>query len=317
MQEFYFMKNYFQLSILILYFVSASFISFLGGQTPEIKSFPEKPMVVVIPSYNNRVWFVRNLNSVLSQNYSNYRVIYLNDCSKDGTGQAIELYLKKNNINFRAVHFDDSFSTDISTITQNFVELINKENYYFTLVHNINRCGALENLYRAIYSCADQEIVVTLDGDDWFYDSDALAVLNRTYSSGNVWLTHGSFMEFPFGHVAWSEPIPENIISKNAFREFKCASHLRTFYAWLFKKIKLEDLLYNGKFFPMTWDMAMMYPMIEMAGERHAFISTLNYVYNMANPINDNKVDNQGLQVYLDRYIRKMPRYQRLNETEL
>ena len=90
-------------------------------------------------------------------------------------------------------------------------------------------------------------------------------------------------------------------------------SHLRTFYAWIFKKIALEDLLYEGKFFTMTGDMAIMLPILEMAGERHLFISEPIYIYNMTNPINHGKV-NAELQRALDRYIRSMPPYQRLEK---
>ena len=45
----------------------------------------EKPIVVVIPSYNNERWVENNLTSVFKQNYQNYRVIYVDDCSTDNT----------------------------------------------------------------------------------------------------------------------------------------------------------------------------------------------------------------------------------------
>jgi hypothetical protein len=51
--------------------------------------------------------------------------------------------------------------------------------------------------------------------------------------------------------------------------------------------------------------------MIEMAGERHAFIPNIMYVYNIANPVNDNKVNPQ-LQRDLEARIRSMPPYERL-----
>src|SRR3990170_5070953 len=45
----------------------------------------EKRMVIVIPSYNNGEWCLRNLISAFSQNYTNYRIIYIDDCSTDNT----------------------------------------------------------------------------------------------------------------------------------------------------------------------------------------------------------------------------------------
>ena len=61
----------------------------------------------------------------------------------------------------------------------------------------------------------------------------------------------------------------------------------------------------------MTGDMAIMYPLLEMAAERHLFINHVNYIYNIANSLNENKV-NAALQNRLDAYIRSMPPYQRL-----
>lgn len=58
----------------------------------------------------------------------------------------------------------------------------------------------------------------------------------------------------------------------------------------------------------MTWDMAMMFPMLEMSGHRSKFISEFLYTYNLSNPINDHKV-NQKLQQKLDRLIRGMTKY--------
>jgi glycosyltransferase involved in cell wall biosynthesis len=253
---------------------------FLTAHTSE-----EKPIVVLTTTYNNRKWAKKNVSSIFKQDYSNYRVIYIDDASQDGTADLVEKWVNKQ-----------------------------KKKPRFELIRNRERAGALANIYRAICDhCSDEEIVVSLDGDDWFYDTKVLKKINQAYSAREVWLTHGTLLEFPAGTTGWSLPIPPDIVARNAFRSYRCPSHLRTFYAWLFKRIRLEDLQHKGEFFSMTWDQAMMFPMIEMAGERHAFISEINYVYNMSNPLNDNKVDPQ-LQRDLEALIRTMPPYQRLNK---
>src|SRR5437868_3721405 len=66
--------------------------------------YPEKNMVIIIPSYNNCKWYERNLQSALSQNYTNFRVIYTDDCSTDGTGGLVEQYLLENDVD-KKVHF--------------------------------------------------------------------------------------------------------------------------------------------------------------------------------------------------------------------
>lgn len=251
------------------------------------ESLPEKPLVVLITSYNNQDFVEKNLRSVFQQNYSNYRVIYIDDCSSDKTQKILESLLKE----------------------------FPKRNQ-FTFIRNPKRIGSLANIYYGVNSCRDDEIIVSLDGDDWFAHSNVLQKINEVYASSNVWLTHGSFVEFPSGLTAWSIPIPKENIESGDFRSYRCPSHLRTFYAWLFKQIRLEDLLYKGDFFPMTGDQAIMFPMIEMAGERHRFIPDTIYVYNMANAINDNKVNAQ-LQRDLEVYIRALPSYQRLDKSPL
>ncbi|HEX4069154.1 MAG TPA: glycosyltransferase family A protein [Candidatus Babeliales bacterium] len=245
--------------------------------------YPEKPIVIVIPSYNNQKWYNKNLQSVLSQNYSNFRIMYIDDYSPDGTGDLVEAYLAENDLHHK-VH----------------------------LIKNNNRRGALHNLYTMIYMCEDDEIVVTLDGDDWFPDNEVLNRLNEAYSSEDIWLTYGQFELYPSKIRGWASPMPDYIVENNAFRDFQhLPTHLRTFYAWLFKKIKLQDLLYLGKFYPMTWDMAMMFPMIEMAGERHQFITDIMYIYNDENSLSDHYVSRQ-LQAYLAQLIKKKNRYRKL-----
>lgn len=251
------------------------------------KHYPEKPLVVLITSYNNENFVKKNLQSVIEQRYSNYRVIYVDDCSTDSTETEARAAL-------------DRFPKNVPT----------------TFIRNQERIGSLANMYYAIHSCKDEEIIVSLDGDDWFSHVGVLQRINRAYVSDAVWLTHGSLVEYVNGATTWCIPVPKEIIKANRFRTYRCPSHLRTFYAWLFKEIYLEDLLYEGDFFQMTGDQAMMFPMVEMAGERHLYIPDILYVYNTANAINDNKV-NPELQNRLEAYIRALPPYERLSESPL
>src|SRR5258708_6051747 len=58
------------------------------------QTLSEYAMAIVIPSYNNEKWYEKNLQTVLNQQYSNYRILYVNDCSTDDTGNLVEQYLK-------------------------------------------------------------------------------------------------------------------------------------------------------------------------------------------------------------------------------
>ncbi len=246
----------------------------------------ERPIVVVVVSYNNINWYEYNLSSILLQKYSNYRVVYVDDCSPDGTADAVE----------------------------DFVYSLNQQ-HRFTLVRNQKRLGSpLANHYQAIMQyCNDDEIVVCVDGDDWLAYETVLQKINAAYANEDVWLTHGTLMEYPSGVVGWSQPVPEEYVLRNAFREYRCPTHLKTFYAWLFKKIDKADLQRDGDFFIATGDQAMMFPMVEMAAERHVFIDDILYVYNMDNPLGESRVHTK-LQNDYEAIIRSMPPYRRLDD---
>ncbi len=249
----------------------------------ETENTYERKIVVVIASYNNARWHKGNLLTVFFQDYSNYRVIYVDDCSPDGTGNLAEQYIKSR-----------------------------EQNHRVTLIKNKVRKRALENIYNAIWMCEDDEIVVILDGDDFFPNERVLSTINEVYSDPSVWLTFGQYCTYPGKILGFNKAIPDEVIRKNAIRGHdRQPSHLRTFYAKLFKNIKKEDLLYNGEFFPMTYDLAIMMPMMEMVGFHHKFIDKILYLYNDENPINDHKV-NKDLQRTLDKEIRSRKPYEPL-----
>jgi len=248
------------------------------------QAVPEKPMVVVIPSYNNSSYYQKNLDSVFSQHYTNYRVIYIDDCSPDGTGDLVKKYIIEHGQEHRV-----------------------------TLIKNEQRRGALANHYAACHSCQNHEIVVQLDGDDWLKHEHVLATVNKAYQDPNVWLVYSQHeMCPPSGDVIKDRTIPQAIIKLHAYREYRwVASALRTFYAGLFKRIKLQDLLYNGAFFDVTCDLAFMFPMLEMTGGKLKWIDEVLYVYNVGTSINDFKVRG-AKQLRMDNIIRARDKYEPL-----
>ncbi len=265
--------------VLIIYFFSWWHIS-CSEQYFQRDIIEEKLLVVVIPSYNNSRWYSLNLDSVFDQRYTNYRVIYIDDCSPDGTGNLVERYIKEK-----------------------------EQGHRVTLIKNKKRRGALANHYTAGHLCKDHEIILNLDGDDWLKHDKVFAKINEVYQDPNVWLTYGQYEEYPKGICGHAQAVPRSIIIRNAYREYPwITSALRTYYAGLFKCIQLEDLLYQGSFYPVACDLAFMFPMLEMANGRCRFISDILYVYNCATLANDFK-RRPSLQWRIDRIIRKQKKY--------
>jgi glycosyltransferase involved in cell wall biosynthesis len=243
----------------------------------------EKPIVILITSYNNERWVERNLQSVFVQKYDNYRVIYVDDCSTDKTFECASKQVE-----------------------------IHKQQHRFTIIHNDERRNAMANFYTAIHSCADNEIVVTLDGDDWLAHDQVLSKINEAYSHNDIWFTYGQYQCFPSGQPGdVNRSFPQYIVDNNMFRKYWYfpVSHLRTHYAWLFKLVALKDFLYDDYYYAMTSDKAMLAPMIEMASRGHFMqLHDVLYIYNTSNPISDGAV-NVRLQTDLRDYILAQKEY--------
>ncbi len=270
-----------------LFFLISSLVmlNFCSGQ--------EKKIVVIIPSFNNRDWYQKNLDAVFSQEYENYRLIYIDDCSSDGTGDLVARYIKERGVEDR-----------------------------ITLIRNKTRKRALANLYYAIHRCDDDEIVLTYDGDDWLAHNRVFSLINDIYTeNSDVWITYGQFKNWPIKKIGYSYEIPSDIVEKKLYRKSLWSpGQLRTFYAWLFKQIKLVDLVFDktqslqfqGYYFPANYDLAIYYPMMEMAGKHYKFVSEVIYVHNTATPLNDFKV-NKILQKEGASQIVNQPEYERLD----
>lgn len=245
-----------------------------------------KPFVIVVASYNNADWVEKNLRSIFEQKYDNYRVIYINDASKDATFAKVKKCIAKY-----------------------------EQWHRVELIHNEFNRGAAANIYRAVHSCLDEEIVVLLDGDDWFPHEHVLERLNEAYADPAVWLTYGSYVEYPsysYTVANFSQELPMKVIEKNSVRAFTkqhwYLSHLRTFYSSLFKKIKVADLLYEGKYFDAAYDLAFMLPMVEMAGSHTHFMKEILCIYNRTSNFKESKIRAKRQQ-QISKYILDMPCY--------
>jgi len=246
----------------------------------------QKKFVFVVRSYNNAEYCEKNLTSIFSQNYENFRVIYIEDASTDATYEKVKAIIERFEASDRV-----------------------------TLIHNqINR-GSAYNLFTAVHSCQNDEIICIIDGDDWLPHENVLQSLNGYYADPDVWLTYGQTIDYPTGQERrFSKPIPLKVLKEGSIRNKPwMTSHLRTFYAGLYKKVKLQDFLFNGAFVPMAEDVACMLPMIELAREHAYYIDEILYVYNATNPISEHRVSVK-LKESIDQYLRGLRGYGPLKE---
>jgi hypothetical protein len=168
-----------------------------------------------------------------------------------------------------------------------------------------------ENLIEVISKLPDDRIVACLDGDDWLGPPSALVTQARYFAAG-AWVTYGSFQFADGRRGCPSEPyLPGENIRKVPWK----ATHLKAFRAGLFKKIKHEHLkLPNGEWLPHARDLALMFPLLELAGpKRTAHIPTLLYVYNWRNSTEfRGNAETRKAERECVKYVRGLPPYEEL-----
>lgn len=246
---------------------------------------------VIVPMYNCELWAVSCLNSVLSQTYTDWQVVVCVEPCDDKTWDVVSAYLKE------------------------------KKDPRFCLIKNETRKGVPKNHIDCIRASNPQneDVIVLLDGDDKLFGTDVLTYLNEVYSTKPIWITWGSYIfEHSNKRGLASQAVPVKNDPHKGERWWRF-SHLKTFKYFLFKGIQDSDLRYTktGDYYKVAGDMALMFPMVEMAGASHSlFVEKILYVYNQSTPYNDEKVQYPLVRA-CDDEIRKRPRYPEKTKEEL
>ena len=181
------------------------------------------------------------------------------------------------------------------------------------LIKNAEKTYQVGN-YRKIMSrgdIEDEDICLTLDGDDWLPDSSVLDKIQEAYDSG-AWITYGQFLQWD--GKDYQAGFAQTPLLWDQLRQSRyTTTHLRTWKAFLWRKIKEEDLRKSdGSPIKAGGDTAFMYPMLEMAGPyRSTYIPYFIYVYNVETPGNVHKHSLEDQHATADQ-IRKRPPYGRL-----
>ena len=190
------------------------------------------------------------LDSIVAQTYKNYFVIIMDDNSTDGTWEIIQTYP------FQAIHTP-------------------KQKYHCkNFVAGINA-----------FATNPEDIICFISGDDYLASDDVLEHLDGVYSDPSVWLTYGNFVPTSGEYGPYCHALEDTRTYRRSGSWF--TSHLITCKKKLWDKIRDEDLRYSDGNYPNnSFDLAFMYPMVEMAGLRHSrFIEKVLYMYNDRNPV--------------------------------
>lgn len=247
---------------------------------------------ILTTSYNAKPYIWKTIQSLQAQTVDDWHCYITDDMSTDGTADFVETQIK-----------DDK---------------------RFTLIRNKSKMYQPGNYWQILQrkEIDDEDICITVDGDDWFPITAVLERVQSYYSDPNIWVTCGQFVQWHGADENGQERYSAGFTSKPAtfdnLRQLPWrSSHLRTFKAGLFRKIKKEDLIApNGCFWEVTGDLAFMYPILEMSGiERTLYTEDVNYVYNVETDLNDFKV-NYSKQMEYAKLLRAKKPYDHIATTE-
>lgn len=175
------------------------------------------PIVVLVRAKNNALTCEKTLLSVLTQDYDNFRLIYIDEGSTDGSYEKVE------------------------EILQGCAQA--------KLIRGSGK--NVENFYRSVHECSSQEVVLLLEGEEFLAHESVLSRINHYYANPDVWMTEAAALDYP----TYAEKTPET---------------LRTFYASLFHRIKLQDFLEEGAFKAGS---EMVHTYLRQLCGQHAFIT--------------------------------------------
>ena len=230
--------------------------------------------------FNAQFYIKRCIESVKMQTIKDFKMIITDDLSTDSSREIVKENIK-----------DDPRFILIENTTKKY----QPGNYY-----QISKLAFID----------DEDIFVTLDGDDWLPNEDVLERIEGYYADGCL-MSFGQFIQFE-----GNERYTPGFTGPPDFNNLRgcdwSTSHLRTFKAKVFRAIEEADLRApNGNFWEVTGDQAIIYPMIVMCGSENIhFTQDINYVYNVENDLNDYKV-NMSLQHQYSHIIRAKNPYER------
>lgn len=241
--------------------------------------------IIIVPVYNAEKYIEKCLESILTQNYDNYKLIVIDDCSTDNTYNIInDIHIKYNKYNnFNKIRNDVRIGSPLA----NFIKGIELTSY------------------------DKEDILITVDGDDYLYNDNVLTYLNSIYQDEDIYMSYGQFIPIDGSYGKYCKPISDTRTYRKSGNWY--ASHLRTCKKKLWDLVNHNDLKdETGNYYKFAGDVAYMFPIIEIAGKNHIkFINKILYIYNNDSPFNEMRI-HESDQLRIAQEIRNKSSYDEL-----
>lgn len=249
-----------------------------------LSSNQERKINVIIPFRNVENFLGACCESILKQHYDNFSVFLIDDCSTDNSLDKIP------------------------------------SDKRFNIIRNGERRYALANIIHILdkYPFKSNEIILILDGDDALSHEFVFPLINTIYNTQKCLLTYGSFRLMD-SHKTFGAAYSMKEYYDLRQATWK-ASHLKTFKFELFDKYRKIDSSFShlknsqGNFYLMTYDIALMFPLLEVAGFNGiCFVKEPLYLYRLHD--NNDSIVNGQLQYEIELEVRAKKPIFEINNT--
>ena len=178
----------------------------------------ELGLCVVVPTRNNvpNFRYEANLQSILQQEYNNYRLVIVDDASTDHTASFIELWLRQSKL----------------------------PSTRYRLIKNQERISAVPNINMAIKQhCHQDDIAVIVNGDDELLGKKVFQVVNAIYQRHHPGVAYTNHIH---GHLD-KQDFDKGYSRSYKFTDIKNRNyrlvgqhfgHMRTFLVKLFLEVR-------------------------------------------------------------------------------
>lgn len=223
--------------------------------------------IIVMPVWNAENLIIDAVKSVINQKFDDFAIIIRDDMSSDKTHDTISNWLHKQDLKGAEGY-------------GNGVQRFHLNNCDIFLIKNNTKLYPCGNTYESILHYVDNNnaVVGVVDGDDELIGDTVLKEVYSIYEKQNAYVVYTNYKHSTgqIGHCAVIEDTA-NYRNKGHWN----SSHFRTARAALYKNIKKEDLMFEGEYFKFAGDLALMYSLVEQAGnDRTIFYDKVCYLYN-------------------------------------
>lgn len=220
--------------------------------------------LIIIPAYKSQHFLDKCLLSIWEQEYDKTKI--------------------------KAVVIDDN-----SPIPLN----INKYDYEINIIRNETRMYAAYNRYMVYSKAKDDDLIIFLDGDDWFTDKHVLQLINKIYKNINIKWSISNHKIFKNNRIKIKPCFVNDYIKGKPH-----ICHLRIGYGYIWNKMNIDWIRKDNKYIKWMSDWNENLYALKMYGSPYKINSSL-CVYNMdtSKTRNENNDYNRMLEYFEDKMI--------------